>query len=56
MRKVWNLKKKSVSEKKSFCSDTDTEIGNWFQFPILKPGFGRTGFGRTLKCGGNEGT
>ena len=28
--------------KKSFGSDTDTEIGPWFRFPISKPGFGRT--------------
>ena len=28
--------------KKSFRSDTDTEIGPWFPFPIRKPGFGRT--------------
>ena len=31
----------SVSEKK-IGSDTDTEIGPWFWFPIPKPGFGRT--------------
>ena len=23
-------------------SDTDTETGPWFRFPIPKPGFGRT--------------
>ena len=28
--------------KKSFGSNTDTEIGPWFRFPILKPGFGCT--------------
>ena len=27
---------------KSFSSDTDTESGPWFRFPIPKPGFGRT--------------
>ena len=27
---------------KCFGSDTDTEIGTWFQFLILKPGFGCT--------------
>ena len=31
-----------VLEKKSFGSDTDTEIGPWFRFLISKPGFGRT--------------
>ena len=29
-------------KKKIFDSDTNTEIGPWFQFPIPKPGFGRT--------------
>ena len=28
--------------KKSFGSDTDTEIGPWFWLPIPKLGFGRT--------------
>ena len=47
MKKVWNFlkkkKKKSLSfGKKFFDSDTDTEIGPWFQFPIPKPGFGCT--------------
>jgi hypothetical protein len=39
-----NFEKKnvSVSEKKFFGSDTDTETGHWFRFPIPKPGFGRT--------------
>ena len=32
----------SVSEKKSFGSDTDTEIGPWFRFPIPKPSFAHT--------------
>ena len=32
----------SVSEKKNFGSDTNTESGPWFRFPIPKPGFGRT--------------
>ena len=48
MKKNWNFlkffekRKVSVSEKKSFGSDTDTEIGPWIWFPILKPGFGCT--------------
>ena len=33
-------KKVSVSEKKSFSSDTNTEIGPQFWFPIPKPDFG----------------
>ena len=46
MRKIWSLKKKwkkivSVLEKK-IGSNTDTEIGPWFRFPIPKPGFGCT--------------
>ena len=37
------LEKKSFGfGKKEFGSDTDTEIGPWFRFPIRKPGFGRT--------------
>jgi hypothetical protein len=32
--------------KKNFGSDTNTEIGPWFRFPIPKPGFGLT-----LVCG-----
>ena len=28
--------------KKKIGSNTDTEIGPWFRFPIPKPGFGRT--------------
>ena len=44
MRKICSLKKKN--EKKGFGktigSDTDTEIGPWFPFPIPKPGFGHT--------------
>ena len=36
-----NFEKKSFGVgKKNFGSDT--EIGPWFQFPIPKPGFGRT--------------
>ena len=35
-------KKKFQFRKKSFGSDTDTQIGPWFWFPIPKPGFGRT--------------
>ena len=37
------MKKKSFGfGKKNFGSDTDTEIGPWFRFPIPKPNFGRT--------------
>ena len=42
-------------EKKRFVSeiflgsDTDTEIGPWFWFPIPKPGFGRTLFSSKSK-------
>ena len=43
MRKFDNFWKKSFGfGKKSFCSDTDSEIGPWFWFPIPKPGFGST--------------
>ena len=28
--------------KQNFASDTDTEIGPWFRFPIPKSTFGRT--------------
>ena len=40
MRKIW--KKKFLFWKKNFGSKTDTEIGPWFWFPILKLGFGCT--------------
>ena len=37
------LKKKvSVSEKKNFGSDTNTEIQPWFRIPIPLPNFGCT--------------
>jgi hypothetical protein len=37
------FEKKSFGFKKNFFgSDTDTEIGPWFRFPIPKPGFGCT--------------
>ena len=41
---IWKfLKKKSFGfRKKLFGSNTDTKIGPWFRFSILKPGFGRT--------------
>jgi hypothetical protein len=38
--KKWE--KKISFGKKSFSSDTDTKIGPWFQFTILKPGLGCT--------------
>ena len=41
MSKIWK-REVSVSEKKKNGSDTDTEIGPWFRFPIPKPGFGCT--------------
>ena len=34
--------KTKVSVSKKNGSNTDTKIGPWFQFPIPKPGFGRT--------------
>ena len=34
-------KKKKVLIKKSYGSDTDTELDPWFRFLVLKPGFGR---------------
>ena len=37
-----NLKKKFRFRKKKFGSETDTAIGLWFRFPILKPNFGHT--------------
>ena len=38
-----NFEKKSFGfRKKNFGSNTDTEIGLWFQLPIPKPNFGRT--------------
>ena len=36
------LKKKFGLGKKNFGSDTNTEIGPWFRFPIPKSGFGHT--------------
>ena len=36
------LKKSFGFRKKSFSYDTDTKIEPWFQFPITKPGLGRT--------------
>ena len=33
------MKKKVLVQEKKFDSDTDSEIGSWFRFPILKPGF-----------------
>ena len=37
------MKKKSFGfGKKNFGSETDTEIGPWFRFPIPKPNFGLT--------------
>ena len=40
LKKDW--KKSFGFGKKNFGSDTDTETGPWFRFPIPKPGFGRT--------------
>ena len=37
-----NLKKSFGFEIKIFGSNTDTEIGPWFWFPIPKPSFGHT--------------
>ena len=38
-----NFEEKSFGfGKKDLGSDTNTEIGPWFRFPIPKPGFGRT--------------
>ena len=37
-----NEKKGFGLGKKKFGSDTDTEIGPWFRFPIPKPNFGLT--------------
>ena len=42
MRTFENFWKKSFGFEKKIRSDT--EIGPWFRFPILKPGFGRTLF------------
>ena len=44
--KKFELKKKSEAkfwfQKKSFGSVTDTKIGLWLQFPLLKPGLVRS--------------
>ena len=40
--KFGKKKKFWFQKKKSFGSDTDTEIRPWYRFPIPKPGFGRT--------------
>ena len=41
-KKLKFFEKKVRFRKEKISSDTDTEIGPWFQFPIPKPGFGRT--------------
>ena len=37
-----SLNQQSFDFGKKISSDTNTEIGPWFRFPILKPGFGCT--------------
>ena len=37
-----NLNKKYRFPEKNFGSETETEIGPWFRFPIPKPNFGLT--------------
>ena len=43
MRKNFKkIEKKVLVSEKKIGSDTDTETGSWFRFPIPKPVFGRT--------------
>jgi hypothetical protein len=41
-KKEKNLKKKVSVSGKKIGSDTNTDIGPWFWFPIPNPGFGCT--------------
>ena len=48
------LKKKVRFRRKKIGSETDTEIGSWFQFLIPKPNFGGIGCGVSSSGLGNH--
>ena len=49
IQKISETKQKKGVWKIFFGSNTNTEIGPWFRFPIPKPGFGRTLNDRSVK-------